>query len=152
MIFATVGTHHQPFDRLVDAVAGVHDQEVVIQYGHSSRPVAVERAEPFMSFSEMERLMGEADVVVTHAGVGSVLLALRHGHVPLVMVRLRRNGEHVDDHQAELATALAQRGEVILVDNARQLRDAVSDPPPRRPPGNLEKRPLHRAVRAALLD
>ena len=48
-----------------------------------------------------------ADKVVTHAGVGSILCADREGHVPLVVPRRHDLGEHVDDHQLELARALA---------------------------------------------
>lgn len=151
MIFVTVGTHHQPFGRLLDAVGALSDDQIIVQHGHSPAPAGVALAVPFLTFAEMEERMLTADVVVTHAGVGSILLALRCGHTPVVVPRLRRHGEHVDDHQAELAGALAQRGEVVVVDDLARLGPALATPPPRRPASNISEGALHRAVRAALL-
>ncbi len=55
-----------------------------------------------MSFPEMLAKFASADVVVTHAGVRSILLATNAGHVPIVVPRLKDLGEHVDDHQMDL--------------------------------------------------
>lgn len=113
MIFVTVGTHGQPFERLLAAVAELSDPDrVCLQYGPGKRPEGIERAVAFMSFAEMEENFAAADVVVTHAGVGSILCARRAGHLPIVVPRYRELGEHVDDHQVELTRALAERDEV----------------------------------------
>lgn len=151
MIFVTVGTHHQPFGRLMDALEALRGDAVIVQHGHSPAPAGVALAVPFMAFPEMEERMDMADVVVTHAGVGSILLALRCGHTPVVVPRLHRYGEHVDDHQAELAAALAQREEVVVVDDVAGLGSVLAAPPPRRPGSGIVEGPLHGAVRAALL-
>jgi UDP-N-acetylglucosamine transferase subunit ALG13 len=150
VIFVTVGTHHQPFMRLLDAVSNLPD-EVVVQYGHSPAPLGVARAVPFLPFAEIEQNMREADAVVTHAGVGSILLALRCGHTPVVVPRLRDRREHVDDHQLELARALATRGEVVAVTDVAELASSLSPPPRRRHASVAVEGELHRAVRAALL-
>lgn len=151
MIFATVGTHHQPFTRLLDALGALDRTDVVVQCGHSPAPAGVSSAVPFMSFAEIETNMRTAEAVVTHAGVGSILLALRCGHTPIVVPRLCRLGEHVDDHQSDLTSALRDRGEVIVVDEVERLGAALMPPPPRRPATALPEGELHRAVRAALL-
>lgn len=57
--------------------------------------------------------MREADVVVTHAGVGSALAAMRAGRRAIYVPRRRRHGEHVDDHQVEMARELNRRGLVL---------------------------------------
>jgi UDP-N-acetylglucosamine transferase subunit ALG13 len=150
VIFATVGTHHQPFDRLVRALAGLGRDDLVIQYGHSAPPAFSGRAAAFMSFAEIEGHMREAAAVVTHAGVGSILLARRCGHIPIVVARQSRQGEHVDDHQVELTTALAPRGEIVAVDDLSALGDVLADPPARRPLAVGAAAELHAAVRAAL--
>ena len=62
-----------------------------------------------MGFAEMLQHFRAADAVMTHAGVGSILCARRAGHVPVVVPRQRRDGEHVDDHQVELTRALEER-------------------------------------------
>lgn len=59
---------------------------------------------------ELRAAAEAADIIVTHAGVGSILMALRSGSCPVIVARTARLGEHVDDHQVELATRLEQRG------------------------------------------
>ena len=150
MIFVTLGTHHQPFPRLVDALASLPASELVVQHGHSPAPPGVREAVRFLGFGEMLERVRAADVVVVHAGVGSILLARREGHTPLVVPRLHRHGEHVDDHQVELTEALAEQRKVIPVWDPADLAAAVASAPRRgaaRPPA---EGPLHVAVREAL--
>lgn len=150
MIFVTVGTHHQPFPRLIDALAGLPGGDVVVQHGHSRSPPGVREAVAFLPFPELMDRLNAADVVVTHAGVGSILLARRSGHTPVVVPRRRRFGEHVDDHQVELAQALAKEGKVLAVTDTAQLAATVRASPRRTSPRGLTEGGLHRAVRAAL--
>ena len=103
-----------------------------------------------MPFDELNARMREADVVVTHAGVGSVLCARQAGHVPVVVPRLHRFGEHVDDHQLELVAALGKDGHVIGVMDISELPAAV-EKAGRRADTTTAPKPLHAAVRAALL-
>lgn len=126
MIFVTVGTHGQPFERMLKEVERLpNPDEVVLQYGVGVPPRAIRRAVAFMSFGEMEEHFQAADVVVTHAGVGSILCARRAGRRPIVVPRYRDLGEHVDDHQVELTRALAERGEVEPVWRDDDLVEAV---------------------------
>lgn len=151
MILATVGTHGQPFQRFLDLL-GELDGEIVLQYGHNPVPAAFPRAVAFISFEEMVDHMHAADAVVTHAGVGSILCARDAGHVPVVVPRLKRFGEHVDDHQAELTRVLEDRGHVEAVWDGTGLGEAIVRAMARRNGGyRLSERPLHAAVRTALL-
>lgn len=152
MIFVTLGTHHDPFTRLIDALAELPGDELVVQHGHSPPPRGVREATPFLTFGEMLARVREADRVVTHAGVGSILLARREGHTPVVVPRLHRLGEHVDDHQVELTEALVAEDKVIAVWNGTGLPAALEAAPPRGEPRPPKQCPLHTAVRAALLD
>jgi UDP-N-acetylglucosamine transferase subunit ALG13 len=151
VIFVTLGTHHQPFTRLVEALSALPADELVVQYGHSPRPEGVSEAVDFLSFEGMLENVRAADAVVTHAGVGSILLALRNGQVPVVVPRRSEHHEHVDDHQVELTTALVEKGQVIPVWEMAELADAVASAPPRSAPRPLVAGPLHDAVRAALV-
>jgi UDP-N-acetylglucosamine transferase subunit ALG13 len=151
VIYVTVGTHQQPFQRLLDALADLPAQELVVQFGHGSAPPGVAPATAFMSFSEMLHYISEADAVVTHAGVGSILCARRFGHVPVVVPRLRRYGEHVDDHQAELTRALAVEGLVVPVWDTDHLAKALDPVPTRSARLAVPSGGLQRAVKEALL-
>jgi UDP-N-acetylglucosamine transferase subunit ALG13 len=151
VIFVTLGTHHDPFPRLIDALGSLPGDELVVQHGHSAAPAGVREAVPFLSFAEMLERVRAADAVVTHAGVGSILLARREGHTPVVVPRLHRFGEHVDDHQVELTEALAADGKVIPAWEGTDLAAAVRSAPRRSEPRPPVAGPLHVALREALL-
>jgi UDP-N-acetylglucosamine transferase subunit ALG13 len=69
--------------------------------------------------------MDAASAVVCHAGVGSIMTAIAHGHTPVVIPRLRRYDEHVDDHQLQIAEEFEREGLVIAVRESQDLGDAV---------------------------
>ena len=152
MIFVTVGTHHQPFTRLVESLSALDADELVLQHGPASPPPGIAHAAAYMPFDEMLERFQAAEKVITHAGVGSILCATRAGHTPLVVPRRHDLGEHVDEHQAELTRALAERGSVIAVWDVAELPRLLEDAPVRqsRPEATGEK-PICGAVRAALL-
>lgn len=150
MIFVTVGTHQQPFLRLIEALASLGPVDLVVQHGHSPAPRGVREAVPFLSFADVLDRLRDAEAVVTHAGVGSILLARRLGHTPVAVPRLRRHGEHVDDHQVELTSALAELKVVIPVWNVDELWAAIAAVPPMAAPRPLEATAFQRAVREAL--
>ena len=127
MIFVTVGSA-EPFDRLVDAVATLgRDAELVVQNGASAPPRGSARSVPFMSFDECLAHIREAQVVVTHAGVGTVLNVLSQGKRPIVVPRLRVFGEALDDHQLHFARRLGAAGLVVHVEDLGRLRKVVDE-------------------------
>jgi UDP-N-acetylglucosamine transferase subunit ALG13 len=128
MIFVSVGTHEAPFDRMLRAVCELGlDEQLVIQYGPSAfRCEGAIQAE-YLSFDEVVEYIREARAVVMHAGVGSVMISLANGKRPVVMARLHQHGEHVDDHQLELARRLESHGLVTLVEEPTELAAALAD-------------------------
>lgn len=113
-LFVTLGTiEGYGFDALVDRLLdlGIANDETVWQLGYT-RPT---RALPGTAYaqvaaSEFERYAREADVVITHAGVGTILGLLEMGIYPLAVVRRKARGEHVDDHQAQIARLIRDLG------------------------------------------
>ena len=128
MIFVTVGTNEAPFDRLVERFDRVErDEHVIIQCGASSiRPARAECVD-FISFTELVEHVRAARIVVTHAGVGSVAVALANGKHPIVVPRLARFGEAVDDHQLAFARRFAATGQVRLVEDLEELPAALEE-------------------------
>jgi beta-1,4-N-acetylglucosaminyltransferase len=152
VIFATVGSTQIPFARLIRALDRLPGEALSVQHGPVPPPSAAAEMRDFMEFPEVVQRMEGADVVVCHAGAGSILCALRAGHTPVVVPRLKRYGETVDDHQLELARALAGEGRVIAVEQLERLPDAVASAPPRRPrESSDELLPIQLAVREAIL-
>lgn len=106
-LLVTVGTFEFPFDRLIDRIERIcpADWELVWQYGEARRPTRGD-AQATRSYAEMATEMQAADVVVGHAGVGTVLAAAAAGAQMVLAPRLGSFGEHVDDHQVELVQVL----------------------------------------------
>jgi UDP-N-acetylglucosamine transferase subunit ALG13 len=127
MIFVTVGTNEARFDRLLRAVDGLGSgEELIVQHGPSTvRPVDA-TAVDFLSFDEMVATMRRARIVVTHAGVGSVMTSLLAGQRPIVVPRLHRYGEAVDDHQLPFGRRVAEAGLVVLCEDPGELVPLVA--------------------------
>ena len=119
MILVTVGTSETPFDRLLEAfdVDDRPDEELLVQCGSSGvRPRGASCVD-FLSYDELVDAIRRSRVLVTHAGVGSIMTALANGKRPIVVPRLARLGEAVDDHQIDLGRRLAALDLVVLVED-----------------------------------
>lgn len=113
-LFVTLGTlRGYPFHAMVDRILdqALADENTVWQLGETEPdvelPGQVHRELSGRDFNEFARA---ADVVITHAGVGSVLGLLEMGISPIAVVRRRFRGEHVDDHQQQLAGLMRSSG------------------------------------------
>lgn len=128
MILVVVGSSTIPFDRLIRAVDALPgEEEVVVQRGASRLVPERGTSVDFMPFDAIVDNVRRARAVVTHAGVGTILVSLMEGRRPIVMPRLKRYSEAVDDHQLELGRRLAEEGLVTLIEDASELAAAVAD-------------------------
>lgn len=125
MIFVTVGTHEQPFNRLVeymDKWAAEHDEEVVIQTGFSTYEPKNAKWQKLFPYSEMIENVNKARIVITHGGPSSFIMPLQIGKIPIVVPRRHEFDEHVNDHQVDFCKAVAERqGNIIVVDDVQEL-------------------------------
>jgi len=149
VIFATCGSSPMPFERMMQALRALRADDLHVQHGPATPPPCA-RADQFLPFGRMVEMIEEADVVVSHAGVGSIMCALRAGHLPIVFPRMKRYAETVDDHQAELAEALERRGNVLVVWTPEDLAGAVASVQPRGSGTVLDAETLSVAVRSAI--
>ncbi len=130
MIFVTVGTHEQPFNRLVeymDKWAAEHDEEVIMQTGFSTyEPKHCEWSKLY-PYSQMVELVEKARIVITHGGPSSFIMPLQIGKIPIVVPRKKEFDEHVNDHQVEFSKAVAERqGNIIVVNSISELGNFIS--------------------------
>jgi UDP-N-acetylglucosamine transferase subunit ALG13 len=117
-IFVTVGTVHQyKFQRMVSLVNSVinDDDEVIWQIGNIDSIMKGGRVHTEMSAEEFSKSILDADVVISHAGVGSVLNTLDAGKSPVLIPRLSSLDEHIDNHQFEIASLVANLGLAVVV-------------------------------------
>jgi UDP-N-acetylglucosamine--N-acetylmuramyl-(pentapeptide) pyrophosphoryl-undecaprenol N-acetylglucosamine transferase len=122
-LFVTLGTiSPYRFDALVDAVlhAGLADERTVWQLGATTRTDLPGHAFAVMPAEDFQACIRQADVVITHAGVGTIIELLGAGRVPVVVPRRVSRDEHVDDHQTQIATLVEAKG-VAVVREADQL-------------------------------
>ncbi|WP_270247727.1 glycosyltransferase [Lactobacillus johnsonii] len=133
MIFVTVGTHEQPFNRLVkkvdDLVAqGNIKEKVVIQTGFSTYNASHCEAHKMMSFDEMQEALKDARIVITHGGPSSFIEALQFGKVPIVVPRREEYNEHVNDHQVDFTKLIEKRmNNIIPVYDVKKLMEAIKN-------------------------
>lgn len=115
MILVTVGTEQFPFNRLMNWIQVLIDRkflqatELVVQYGSCTIVPDGVQAHSILAQGQFQSLVQQANLIVSHCGEGTLLL-LDTLQKPYILVpRSKRFQEHVDDHQVELANALAQR-------------------------------------------
>ncbi len=127
-MFVTLGTiAPYRFDALVDGLlaTGLADENTTWQLGSSPRADLPGEVHVNLGYREMQRAIADADLVVTHAGVGTVLDVLDSGKLPVVVPRRSSRGEHVDDHQTDLARHLSTAGLSATFDAMELSRGAI---------------------------
>lgn len=133
MIFVTVGTHEQPFNRLVKKVDelvanGDIKEKVIVQTGFSTYVPQNCEAHKMMSFDDMQAALKKARIVITHGGPSSFIEALQYGKVPIVVPRQEKFHEHVNNHQVEFTELIAKRmNNIIPVYNIDNLKKIIDD-------------------------
>ncbi len=130
LILLSLGTHQQPFARALDLVKPIAEQgsELLIQHGSTPAREEMPNASwvKYMPYADVVEIMARVDSVICHAGVGTIMTALKAGHRPVVIPREARFGEHVDDHQLDIATRFAERGLVHRVSDETDLRPLLA--------------------------
>ena len=129
MIFVTVGTQ-LPFERLIEAVdlwAAEHPEiEVFAQVGETryeaKHMTCVEKLGP----GEYTEKFNQADVVVSHVGMGTIISGLEHAKPLVLMPRLAEKGEHRNNHQLGTAEKFSKYKQIRFVNTAQELNTAIS--------------------------
>jgi beta-1,4-N-acetylglucosaminyltransferase len=127
LIFVTVGMHTKGFDRLVrkmDEIAGMINEEVVMQIGHTKYAPQHAKYFQFTTEKELKELCQKARVVVTH-GAMTIIDALEQGTPVVAVPRLEEYREHINDHQLYFVQELERDGKVIAVYNVDKLEEAL---------------------------
>lgn len=128
MILVTLGTQKFPMNRLVkaaDALALTVDDDIFIQTGHSTyQPVNCQYRD-FVDNNEFQKMIQDCDLLITHAGVGSIMMGNRYQKPIIVVPRLKKFHEHVDNHQEQIAEAFVSKGCVLHCENIDKLGEYV---------------------------
>lgn len=133
MIFVTVGTHEQPFNRLIQKIDelkkdGIIQENVLIQTGFSTYEPKYCQWSKLIPYQQMVKNVADARIVITHGGPASFIMPLQIGKTPIVVPRQKKFDEHVNDHQVEFVRNVAQRmGTIIPVEEIEMLGDVITN-------------------------
>lgn len=131
MIFVTVGTHEQPFNRLIEYMdhwAETHSEKVIMQTGFSTYTPKYAEWKKLYPYQEMIKMVKEAHIVITHGGPSSFIMPLQFGKKPIVVPRQAKYNEHVNDHQVRFCKEVEHRMKnIILVYDVDSLASAIEN-------------------------
>ncbi len=121
MIFVTVGSRSYPFDRLFRKLDMLHEDNIIkdsmfAQVGTSIYKPKHYKYRDFISQEEFVKKIDEADIVITHGASGSIMKALKAGKKVIVVTRLEKYGEHINDHQIQNNEAFSSNKYVLMAD------------------------------------
>jgi len=132
MIFLTVGTYSLQFNRLIQAVdtavmKGQIEEKVFAQIGSYSVEPEHMKSARIIEKHEFDNYFQQASYIISHAGMGAISMALRYDKALLVMPRLKRFKEHVNDHQLATAQKFEEMGHILVAyepdDVAQKLKE-----------------------------
>jgi UDP-N-acetylglucosamine transferase subunit ALG13 len=131
LIFVCVGTREYQFNRLLKKLdelieEGLIKEDVFAQIGYSSYIPKNYSFTKFMSPEEFNEYLMNCRLVITHGGTGSIIGALRRKKHVIGVTRLRKYGEHVDDHQKQMIELFAKENYIYGVEEIDELKSAVS--------------------------
>jgi beta-1,4-N-acetylglucosaminyltransferase len=132
MIFVTVGTHTQSFNRLLEEVDRLVEnnkikEKVIMQIGHSTYEPRNAEWFRFSDFDKLKKIQKTARLIITHGGAGCIIDALSNNKPVIVVPRFKKFNEHVNDHQLDLVKALAEHKRIYPVYDITKLTIAIKE-------------------------
>lgn len=130
MILVLLGTQNNSFKRLLEAIQHNIDKkvitdEVIVQAGFTKFESKDMKILDLIDKEELSKLQDEADLIITHGGVGSIISSLKKGKKVIVVPRLKKYDEHVNNHQLQIARRFEQEGYVKCAINLKNLEKVI---------------------------
>ena len=142
MIFVSLGTQDKPFNRIIDYVISLKEnlkelqsEKIIIQLGQTtllkSDNERIKNLENIIIYDmlkpeKMKNIIKDSDIIITHAGVGTIMECLEMGKEIIVVPRKVENLEHVNNHQEEIAFEMEKKGFLTKVDTYEELENKIS--------------------------
>lgn len=133
MIFVTVGTHEQQFDRLIKKIDCLKRDEkikdiVVIQKGYSQYTPKYCEYQDFFDHDSIVNYVKKARIIITHGGPSSFISVLQQNKVPIVVPRMKKYEEHINNHQMDFVKKVEKRKKnIIVVTDINQLGTTIDN-------------------------
>lgn len=118
MILVMLGTQDKPFNRLLEAIdkqieKGNIKDKVIVQAGTTKYESKNMEIFDLLPIKKLNKLIDEADIIITHGGVGSILDSLKRNKIVIAAPRLKEYGEHVNNHQLEIIEEFSKLGYIL---------------------------------------
>lgn len=131
MIFVALGTQKFQFNRLLQMIDqllddGRIDEPVFAQVGNSDYKPKNYKYASFLNKYEFEEKIKECDVLITHSGVATIIAGIKNEKKVIVVPRLSKYGEHVDDHQIQIAQSFSKQNYVIMYTESEDLEKLIT--------------------------
>ena len=124
MIFVTLGTQDKAFGRLLEMIEKSNIQdEIIVQSGYTKFTSSKMKIFDYLDINEFNSYMEKADIIIGHGGVGTLLKAVELGKKVIAVPRLKKYGEHTNDHQLQICDVLSKEGYVITLNDGDSLDD-----------------------------
>lgn len=132
MILVLLGTQNNSFHRLLEELeknieSGNIQDDVIVQAGFTKYETTKMKIFDMLPQEEFNNLIEKANLVITHGGVGSIMSAVKKGKKVIAVPRLKKYGEHVNDHQLEIIDTLKKQGIIIGINGVEELPQALKD-------------------------
>ncbi|MFK5655759.1 glycosyltransferase [Lactobacillus delbrueckii subsp. bulgaricus] len=133
MIFVTMGTHEQPFNRLIQKIDelkrdDVITEDVVIQTDFSTYEPKCYTWQKMIPFQDMGKYVKKTRIIITHGGPLPLIVPLQIGKIPIVMPRQSEFNEHVNNHQLLFTRTMKERyGNLIVVEDIKKLGEIIKN-------------------------
>lgn len=130
MIFVTLGSQKFQFNRLLKSLdqlvyEGKITDRVFAQIGYSDYLPKHFEYEQFMDRDKFAQMQDLSDIIITHAGTGAIVGALKKGKKVIAVPRLAKYGEHVDDHQLQIVNEFEKSGLILTCEDCGKLDEAI---------------------------
>ena len=130
MILVMLGTQNNDFHRLLDEIErnienGNINEEVIVQAGFTKYKSNKMKIFDVTSKKNLEDLIKKADLIITHAGVGSIEMSLEQNKKVIAVPKLKKYKEHVNDHQKDIEGEFNKRGWIIGINDVSELGIAL---------------------------
>lgn len=130
MVFVTVGSQKFQFDRLLKKIdqlaeAGKIAQPIIIQAGYCTYQPIHCTAKTFLDHDEFAQMLDQADLIITHAGAGTIVGSIKRGKKLIAVPRRKEYGEHVDDHQLQILSQFETTGQICVCYEVDDLEKAL---------------------------
>lgn len=130
MILVILGTQNLPFNRLIDAIQNQIDQgkindKVIVQAGCTTINSDDMEVFDLIPVNEFDKLIKDADLIISHAGVGSILGGLINNKKVIAAARDVNYGEHVNNHQYEILEQFEKQGYILGLYDFEKLDDVL---------------------------